>query len=305
MKDSLSKNELENELLYETLKSLHKCVAGMGLNLYVVGATARDISMKLFDEIPSKRKTNDLDVAIALSDWSQFDNLCEVLQANYFQKGKAKQKFYYIGERHQNGYEVDIVPFGDIADDEIIGWPPDGTPEMSVKCFTDVMENAIPISINKEFTVYIAPLAGQFFIKLDSWLDRHEREHKDAEDMYYILDKFYITSIMEGQTPPDDVDLNIEEELIRSAQWIGSNMRHILSADHLQYYSTIIAEELEKGTGSELIKDFIKLYGDEKDDAYDISLAIWNSICKILNDEISARKPYKSPSPEFPQTDNQ
>lgn len=92
----------------------------MNLDLYVVGATARDMIMKLLDETESKRKTKDLDVAIALSDWSQFNNLCEVLQTNYFHKGKAKQKFYYKGEHHENDYEVDIVPFGEIADGEII-----------------------------------------------------------------------------------------------------------------------------------------------------------------------------------------
>lgn len=288
MRNSISKKELENDLLYDTLQALNKCFTSMNLNLYVVGATARDMIMKLLDETESKRKTKDLDVAIALSDWSQFNNLCEVLQTNYFHKGKAKQKFFYKGEHHENDYEVDIVPFGEIADGEIIAWPPDGTPEMSVKCFTDVMEHAIPVKINEEFTVYIASLAGQFLIKLDSWMDRHDRDHKDAEDMYYILDKFFLTSIMDDQTPPDDVDLN-SEDLIRGAQWIGSYMRDILSTEHLNYYSEIIQKELEKGTDSELLKDFIKLYGDEKNDAYETSRAIWNSIYDILNKEITVR----------------
>ena len=292
MKNSISKIELENDLLYDTLQALNKCFTSMNLDLYVVGATARDMIMKLLDETESKRKTKDLDVAIALSDWSQFNNLCEVLQTNYFHKGKAKQKFFYKGEHHENDYEVDIVPFGEIADGEIIAWPPDGTPEMSVKCFTDVMEHAIPVKINEEFTVYIASLAGQFLIKLDSWMDRHDRDHKDAEDMYYILDKFFFTSIMDNQTPPDDVDL-YSEDLIRSAQWIGCNMRDMLSTEHLNYYSEIIQKELEKGTDSELIKDFIKLYGDEKDDAYETSYAIWNSIFGILEKEITVRNENK------------
>ena len=154
------------------------------------------------------------------------------------------------------------------------------------------MEHAIPVKINEEFTVYIASLAGQFLIKLDSWMDRHDRDHKDAEDMYYILDKFFFTSIMDNQTPPDDVDL-YSEDLIRSAQWIGCNMRDMLSTEHLNYYSEIIQKELEKGTDSELIKDFIKLYGDEKDDAYETSYAIWNSIFGILEKEITVRNENK------------
>ena len=288
MKNSITKKELENDLLFDTLQALHNCVTKLGLDLYVVGATARDLMMKMLDEAPSKRKTRDLDVAIALSDWSQFDNLSKELLENHFLKEKAKQKFYYKGEQNKNDYEVDIVPFGDIAEDEVIQWPPDSTPEMSVKCFTDVMNHSIPISIDGKFTVNIAPLAGQFFIKLDSWMDRHDRDHKDADDMFFILDKFYMTSIMDDQTPTDDVDDN-EENLIRGAQWIASIMRSILSTVHLNYYSDKIKEELDKKTESQLIKDFILLYGDEKDDAYETCYAIWNNIYEILNKEIAIR----------------
>ena len=289
MKNSISKEELENDLLFGTLQALHNCVSKLGLELYVVGATARDIMMKMLDESPSKRETRDLDVAIALSDWSQFDNLSQELLANHFHKGKPKQKFYYKGEQHENDYEVDIVPFGDIADDEVILWPPDGTPEMSVKCFTDVMNHSIPISIDEKYTVHIAPLAGQFFIKLDSWMDRHDRDHKDADDMFFILDKFYMTNVMDDQIPTDDVDNDNEESLIRGAQWIASNMRSILSKDHLSYYASKIKEELDKETESELIKDFILLYGDEKDEAYETCYNIWHNIYEILNKEISVR----------------
>lgn len=97
-----------------------------------------------------------------------------------------------------------------------------------------------------------------------------------------------MTSIMDGQTPTDDVD-DDEEVLISGAQWIASIMRSILSTDHINYYSNKIKEELDKETESELLKDFIKLYGDEKDDAYETSYAIWNSIYEVLNKEISDR----------------
>ncbi len=98
---------------------------------------------------------------------------------------------------------------------------------------------------------------------------------------------------MDDQTPPDDVDLDIEEDLIRSAQWIGSNVRNFFTTDHLYYYLDMIQEELEKGTESELIKDFVILYGDEKDEAFDTSYAIWNSIKDILNKELTVRNEEK------------
>ena len=51
----------------------------------------------------------------------------------------------------------------------------------------------------------------------------------------------------------------------------------------------MIKTELDKGTESDLIKDFIKLYGDEEDDAYDVCLSIWTNIYDILNKEIEER----------------
>ena len=72
-----------------------------------------------------------------------------------------------------NDYELDIVPFGKLETDETIAWPPEGNPQMSVKCFKEVMTIADTVTIDEEFSIKIAPLAGQFLIKFDTWLDRH------------------------------------------------------------------------------------------------------------------------------------
>ena len=294
----MSKKDLENDALYDTLKALSDCVSSLGLKLYVVGATARDLMMKLLDEYPSKRKTRDLDVAIALSDWSQFENLSQILQKNYFRKDPANQKFYYEGKKHDNDYEVDVVPFGDIAgEDETLLWPPEYEKEMSVKCFTEVMNRSMPITIDKLFNINIAMLAGQFLIKLDAWNDRHTAEYdsKDADDMFLILSRYHDAYIKEPNiTPPDAVDYNNHDnETIWGAQWLASDIKNILSNEHLIYYVNMINAELSKKTESDLINNFIRLYGDEKEEAYDISIKIWSNIYDILNQEIETKNENK------------
>ena len=294
----MSKKDLENDALYNTLKALSDCVSSLGLKLYVVGATARDLMMKLLDEYPSKRKTRDLDVAIALSDWSQFENLSQILQKNYFRKDPANQKFYYEGKKHDNDYEVDVVPFGDIAgEDETLLWPPEYEKEMSVKCFTEVMNRSMPITIDKLFNINIATLAGQFLIKLDAWNDRHTAEYnsKDADDMFLILSRYHDAYIKEPNiTPPDAVDYNNHDnETIWGAQWLASDIKNILSNEHLIYYVNMINAELSKKTESDLINNFIRLYGDEKEEAYDISIKIWSNIYDILNQEIETKNENK------------
>ena len=294
----MSKKDLENDALYDTLKALSYCVSSLGLKLYVVGATARDLMMKLLDEYPSKRKTRDLDVAIALSDWSQFENLSQILQKNYFRKDPANQKFYYEGKKHDNDYEVDVVPFGDIAgEDDTLLWPPEYEKEMSVKCFTEVMNKSMPITIDKLFNINIATLAGQFLIKLDAWNDRHTAEYdsKDADDMFLILSRYHDAYIKEPNiTPPDAVDYNNHDnETIWGAQWLASDIKNILSNEHLIYYVNMINAELSKKTESDLINNFIRLYGDEKEEAYDISIKIWSNIYDILNQEIETKNENK------------
>ena len=79
MKTKISKQELGNDLLFDTLLALHDTFLGMRLNLYVVGAAARDIMVSLMGVQDTPRATMDLDVAVALSYWSQFDAVKEVL----------------------------------------------------------------------------------------------------------------------------------------------------------------------------------------------------------------------------------
>lgn len=66
MEYKISKEELGNDWLYSTLIALDKCMAAHGLPLYVVGARARDVAMKLMKGDEPKRRTEDLDVAIAI-----------------------------------------------------------------------------------------------------------------------------------------------------------------------------------------------------------------------------------------------
>ena len=105
---------------------------------------------------------------------------------------------------------------------------------MSVKCFTDVMNKSMPISIDNEFEINIATLAGQFFIKLDAWNDRHTAEYnsKDADDMFLILSRYNGAYSKEpGITCPKAVDYSCDHEIIWGAQWLASDIKDILNKE--------------------------------------------------------------------------
>ena len=161
MEYRITKTQIENDLLYETLKALYEGMKALGLPLYIVGGTARDFSRAILGTDKPARVTTDLDVAIAIRDWSAFDKICAELERRQFKKGRGKQNFIYCGLEGGVEFEVDAVPFGGVAENEVVGWPPDSDPQMSVKCFDDVMREADTVSVNDEFIVKMAPLSGQ------------------------------------------------------------------------------------------------------------------------------------------------
>ena len=95
MEYKITKEELGNDWLYSTLIALDKCMAKHALPLYVVGARARDVAMKLMKGDEPKRRTEDLDVAIAIENWQTFDDICKTLQNNHFKRHGNTQKFFY------------------------------------------------------------------------------------------------------------------------------------------------------------------------------------------------------------------
>lgn len=293
MKNSLSKEELKNDLLYDTLKALSSSLQGLKIPLYVVGATARDVMMKLLCEDEVRRRTNDLDVAIALQNWSDFDRVKEKLEQNHFKKVKDKQKFFYKGEANDNDFEVDVVPFGNIAVNEQICWPPEGNPVMSVRCFDDVMAHSMDVSVDDEITFKIAPLYGQFLIKFDTWIDRHAKTDKDAVDMFYFLNSYYRVKVMNDSMPPDEIYVSDDDKEptyeVLSAWWLAYDISKILSTEHLVYYIEIIEEELKKEEKSLLLYHFMNNISEDKEDRYELCFDIWSEIRNFLKKELEVR----------------
>lgn len=277
MEYKLKREDIQNDLLVDTLKVLSKCMAEFGLPLYVVGATARDITMKLLRVQDAHRRTRDLDVAIAVKDWGMFGDICEVMQRNHFTRFGITQKFYYTGEQGENDYEVDVVPFGGVEVKEQICWPPEGNPVMSVRCFQDIMKAAVEVEIEGECEFSIAPLCGQFLIKFDAWCDRHQSTDKDASDMFFILSNYFYSQMIGADREPvlgnDDMD-----ETIMGALWLASDVCKLLSSEHLRLYIGIIEEELAKEWHSDLLFHFMKQRSEDDTEAIEYSLKLWETI---------------------------
>ena len=207
MEYRVTKQQLENDLLYDTLAALKECMDKHNLPLCIVGAQARDIALKICGIEESIRRTMDLDVAIAVENWQMFEQISQTLESKNFKRRARTQKFVYL----INKYEVDIVPFDGVAKDEKICWPPDGNPVMSVKGFKNIMQASDTIVIDKSIIIRIPTLCGLFFTKLDAWIDRHDSTDKDACDMLFIIQNYFTSQINSDIIPPKIIDLSTED----------------------------------------------------------------------------------------------
>lgn len=259
MEYTINKDKLGNKLLAETLSALSECYAAIGSEVYVVGAAARDIALRLLNVEDTPRRTLDLDVAVALSDWSQYNKLSAIMQQNNFVKAEALQRFYYLGKDGRNRYEVDVVPFGEVEKDGLIAWPPEGSPVMSVKCFSEVMSHADKVTVDEDFSFRLASLSGQFLLKLDTWSDRHLHTKKDVSDMIYIMQNVYVPYALSRSPFPTDIDTNTEtfDPTVAGAEWIAIDLKGMLSTEHQSYYADMLQSEIDKEEESELINDIL------------------------------------------------
>ncbi|MBQ6742463.1 MAG: hypothetical protein IJR04_07790 [Bacteroidales bacterium] len=259
MEYSIKKEALQNELLVETLQALSECYAALGEEVYVVGAAARDIAMRLLNVSDTPRRTLDLDVAVALDNWSQYEHLSQLLLQNHFVKAPEQQRFYYVGPQEKNRYEVDIVPFGEVEHDGMIAWPPEGSPVMSVRCFSEVMNHADRVTVEGEFSFRLASLSGQFLVKLDTWSDRRMKTKKDAADMAFLLQNIYVAYALAHDGLPPEVDINAEQfdVIVAGAEWMAADLKRMLNDEHRSFYSAMLREELAKNEESSLLNDLL------------------------------------------------
>src|ERR1700693_3182708 len=82
-----------------------------GHDFLVFGATARDLVLEGVYGIKATRKTRDVDLALALRNWDEYDAVRKALVASgrFTQAARIPHRLYFGAT-----LEVDIVPFGGV-----------------------------------------------------------------------------------------------------------------------------------------------------------------------------------------------
>jgi predicted nucleotidyltransferase len=177
----------------EILRTVTGEAAAAGIECMIVGATARDILLTHLIGIPPRRATYDVDFAVAVESWEQFEQLKSRLseRQGYDASERMKQRLYYGGHAKEHGHPIDLVPFGGIArDGSEIAWPPDMVVTMNVIGYQEVLGAAELIELAPGFVAKVASMPGLAILKLIAWSDRGAANPKDAHDLYQLMTRY-------------------------------------------------------------------------------------------------------------------
>ncbi|MFT6896931.1 MAG: putative nucleotidyltransferase [Paraglaciecola sp.] len=223
-------------LLY---KKIYNCARALNIPCLVVGAMARDLVLVHGYGARIERGTRDVDFGIYIHSWQQFCILKQSLLDLGFTPHRSKIHQLLTLDTEGLPWEIDIIPFGPIAQQDKIHWPPKQEIEMSVLGFTEAYEHALSVRISKnpDLQISVASPAGMLLLKLISWQEREPvLRTKDAADIYYLL-KHYVKIPMVFNAVYDDGFMEIQnwDETRASAMKLASDARQLASKATLFY----------------------------------------------------------------------
>ena len=214
----------------DAFSCISEVAAHEGIDFLVVGAAARDYLLELACGVRISRATSDVDVAVHVGSWGEYERLATELQsrARFSRAKTAPHRMLTPG-----ALSIDLIPFGPIAGArEEIAWPPQGDWILNVQGFEAALAHSLQVLIQKEppLIVRVASLPSLAVMKLISW-DSNPARGKDAFDLYMIMHHYLDTPNIE-RLSGDAADLVFEpvsplEEI--GVQMLGRDMAAICS----------------------------------------------------------------------------
>ncbi len=175
--------------LVDVLRQVGLATRPRNIDSMLVGATARDILLTHVFGLPAGRATRDVDLAIAVKDWDQFQELKDALleQGCFENSAKTPHRLFYKGQEEVL-YPLDLIPFGVIErPDSTIAWPPDMVVIMNVAGYHDVWAHSESVQLAPDLVLRVASIPGLAVLKLVAWSDRGRVNTKDAHDLFHMM----------------------------------------------------------------------------------------------------------------------
>lgn len=244
-------------IIIDILRAIAAETSAEGIDYMLVGATARDILLNHVFGIVARRATYDVDFAVAVKDWHQFDALRARLLARgtFKEQGSAQQRLYFTGWNGDLRYQLDLIPFGAIAQGTgEIAWPPDMAVVMNVAGYDDVLATAEDVKFAADFDGKVVSLAGLAILKLLAWSDRGRENPKDAHDLIYLMDSYTASGNLERVYDEEGViEAGEADPDLAGVYLLGKDIRRVASIETLSALLQIIRQDFDR-LSNEMIK---------------------------------------------------
>ena len=166
----------------------------LGMPVFVIGAAARIILLENVHGLHAGRATTDVDIAFAVDDWTQFEQLKAAMLANarFHASERLAHRLHFRAVESAHAYQVDLIPFGGIETNlNMIAWPPDMAIMMNVAGFRDALAAAVGVEASPGLRIAVASLPGIAMLKLFAWADRRQENPKDALDLLTLMRSYH------------------------------------------------------------------------------------------------------------------
>jgi len=205
---------------------LNKACEFFGIQYFVVGAFARDILLEVIFKQPSGIATKDIDVAVKLDSWDDYNNLINYLIINdSYKKGTKPHEFI----TPDNLY-IDIIPFGNIESERSISFPPNFSHIVNMLGFREVLKFALELSLDKKIQIRIASIESIVLLKFIAWNDREPSpsSEKHSRDIGLIINIYYDSLVHEFAVEFSDLfDDKDFDPLTAGAKALGRRLKQI------------------------------------------------------------------------------
>ena len=182
------------------------------------------------------RQTNDLDFAVAVSMDTVFERVGKL--TGWHQEPQKEHRWLAPGN-----VRVDILPVGAVhLRTGYVEWP--SGIRMSLSGFRLALERAIPVQIERDLLVDIAPLSVIVLLKTVAYREQPTERLRDLEDIAYVLDE-YLPTDDERRFSEEVLDLEIAYEHT-SAFELGRDLGSMINSDEseaLDEFLTLTEDE--------------------------------------------------------------
>lgn len=254
-----AKTGFPGDALKTYFQQLSNACQAHGTDFIVIGAFARDLILEQVFGDRGGTITEDIDIAVALTDWQQYDAVIALMEKDFgLHRSKRVAHEYFTSQ----GLKTDIVPFGEIEQNHRISFPSSPGKAMNMMGFNEVMAHSLIVRIDDEVDIKIPSVAGIILIKLMAWNDRQPDRYglKHIRDIGLLIDGYFDANL--DLIYDDPVHVEIDEEMNgeflhqqMSAGIIGRQINTILKGNQIarEELSKILRKVLETKGEHDLI----------------------------------------------------